>query len=77
MSDGRADALATPLGVPVAELDGLVHSCRCAGRDDCAAERPGCEPDVHLDSRIATRIEHLAALHSGDLGHWFVPFASS
>jgi hypothetical protein len=78
VSDGLTDALAAPLGGTVAELDGLVHARRRARRDDRAADRARFEANIHFDGRVATRVEHLASLHYGDLGcHGFVPFASS
>ena len=78
MSDGPTDALAAPLGGPVTELDGLVHAGRRTRRDDRTAERARFEPDIHLDGRVATGVEHLASVHCGDPGcHVFVPFASS
>ena len=74
---GVQDALAAPFGGAVTELNGLVHAGRGARGHDRAAESTGLEPDIHFDGRVPARVEYLAALYFGDLGHCVVPFASS
>jgi hypothetical protein len=75
--DRLAHALAAPPGAAVAKLDGLVHTCRGAGRNRGAAERPRLELDVDLDRGIAARVEDLARVHPGDRSHPVSVLASS
>ena len=56
-------ALAAPRRAAVAQLDRLVHARRGSGGDGGAPERAGLELDVHLDRRVAPRVEDPAALH--------------
>src|SRR5581483_8614345 len=65
--DGLGNALTAVRVAAVAQLGGLVHACRRTGRDDRAPVRARIEPDLHLDGRVATGIEDLAAPHVGDL----------
>ena len=67
-----------PVGLAaVAELDRFVHSGRRPRRNGGAPERPGIEPDVDLDRRIAARVEDLARVNVLDRAHLSVSLARS
>ena len=68
-ADGALDALAAVAVAAVAQLDGLVLTCRGAARHGGAPGRAGVEDDLDLDGRVAARIEDLAADDFDDLTH--------
>jgi hypothetical protein len=55
--------------VAVAQLDRLVGAGRGAGRHRRAAKRAGLELHVHLDGRVAARIQDLAPQNADYRGH--------
>jgi hypothetical protein len=67
VSHRSCDALPVPPVAAVAELDRLVLAGRRAGRDSCAPERSGLEPDLDLDRRVPPRVEYLGAVYLDDL----------
>jgi hypothetical protein len=65
----RSDALAEVARAAVAQLDGFVLAGRCARRDRSASGRAAVELDLHLDGRVASGVEDLAADDVDDLAH--------
>src|SRR5439155_22920205 len=69
IANGPENALAAIHAlVAVAQLDGLELSGRRARRNSRASGRARLERDVHLDRRVAARVEDLAPVHACDRG---------
>ena len=67
--DRLRDPLAVPRLATVAQLGGLELTGRGARRDRGAPRRAGVERHLHLDRRVAARVEDLARVDALDQGH--------
>src|SRR4029079_2041709 len=69
VADRLGDSLAGPGVATVAQLDRLELTCRRTRRNRSAARRTRGQVDLHLDGRVATRVQDLAGMHALDCAH--------